>query len=208
MANIWLGAKLLLTLGVIGGVALASQLPVQDSAATSVAAAADVIPPAAVETPDVVRAGAATMASRLTLDRPLEHGDYAWQPDGVPDGPITITIDLSAQTLSVFRGNYEIGRAAILYGATDKPTPIGTFPIKEKDVDHVSNLYDAPMPYMLRLTNDGVAIHGSNVVYGSATHGCIGVPDEFAALLFEQAKIGDRVTILDAQAERPAIPTA
>ncbi len=40
------------------------------------------------------------------------------------------------------------------------------------------------MPYMLRLTNDGVAIHGSNVRQGYATHGCIGVPTDFAKLLF------------------------
>src|SRR3546814_17953360 len=77
---------------------------------------------------------------------------------GVPDGPVVITIDLAAQTLSVFRAGYEIGAAVILYGADDKPTPLGTFSIMEKDEDHVSNLYDAPIPYMLRLTNDGVEI--------------------------------------------------
>src|SRR3546814_12936008 len=65
----------------------------------------------------------------------------------------------------------------------------------EKDEDHVSNLYDAPMPYMLRLTNDGVAIHGSEVEWGLATHGCIGIPTKFAALLFSQAGLGDHVII-------------
>ena len=39
------------------------------------------------------------------------------------------------------------------------PTPTGVFPITEKKRHHVSNLYDAPMPYMLRLTDDGIAIH-------------------------------------------------
>src|SRR3546814_3425959 len=65
----------------------------------------------------------------------------------------------------------------------------------EKDEDHVSNLYDAPMPYMLRLTNDGVAIHGSEVEWGLATHGCIGIPTKFAALLFSQAGLVDHVII-------------
>jgi lipoprotein-anchoring transpeptidase ErfK/SrfK len=51
------------------------------------------------------------------------------------------------------------------------------------------------MPFMLRLTNDGIAIHGSEVEDGYATHGCIGVPDEFAALLFKEAKIGTKVLI-------------
>jgi lipoprotein-anchoring transpeptidase ErfK/SrfK len=51
------------------------------------------------------------------------------------------------------------------------------------------------MPYMMRLTNDGVAIHASDIKQGLATHGCIGVPLPFAKLLFAQAKLGDRVII-------------
>jgi lipoprotein-anchoring transpeptidase ErfK/SrfK len=48
---------------------------------------------------------------------------------------------------------------------------------------------------MLRLTNDGVAIHGSDVRFGYATHGCVGVPTAFARKLFEATKIGDRVIV-------------
>jgi lipoprotein-anchoring transpeptidase ErfK/SrfK len=71
------------------------------------------------------------------------------------------------------------------------------FPITQKDADHVSNLYDAPMPFMLRLTNDGVSIHSSKVEKGYATNGCIGVPDGFARKLFQQASLGDKVIITD-----------
>lgn len=131
----------------------------------------------------------------LPITGPFRHGDYVWDDKGVPAGPIVITVDLAAQTLSVFRGGYEIGAAVILHGADNMMTPLGTFPITQKDADHWSNLYDAPMPYMLRLTDDGVAIHGSDVELGSATHGCIGVPTKFAALLFAQAKLGDRVIV-------------
>jgi lipoprotein-anchoring transpeptidase ErfK/SrfK len=131
----------------------------------------------------------------LKIDSPFRHGDYVWNDTAVPAGPIVITVDLAAQTLSIFRDGYEIGAAVILYGADNLPTPLGTFPIMEKDADHVSNLYDAPMPYMLRLTRDGVAIHGSEVKWGGATHGCIGVPTKFAKLLFGQAKVGDQVII-------------
>ena len=124
------------------------------------------------------------------------HGDYKWDDAGVPQGPVVITIDLKAQTLSVFRDGYEIGSAVILYGATDKPSPLGVFPILQKDADHYSSLYDnAPMPYSLRLTHDGVFIHGSDVRWGYATHGCIGVPVAFAKLLFGVAKLGDPVIL-------------
>ncbi|MET0271225.1 MAG: L,D-transpeptidase family protein [Sphingomonas sp.] len=131
----------------------------------------------------------------LTLDAPLRHGDYAWDDKDVPAGPLVVTVDIAAETISVFRDGYEIGAAAIVYGADDKPTPLGTFHITQKDARHVSNLYDAPMPYMMRLTNDGVAIHGSAVAWDAATRGCIGVPTPFAKLLFGQAKLGDRVII-------------
>lgn len=131
----------------------------------------------------------------LPIEGPLHMGDHYWDERGAPDGPIMITVDLAAQTLSVFRGGYEIGTAAILYGADDKPTPLGVFPITQKDADHVSNLYDAPMPYMLRLTNDGVSIHGTSVADGYMTHGCIGVPTPFARKLFGAVKLGDRVII-------------
>lgn len=132
----------------------------------------------------------------LPIEGPFRHGDYVWNEQGAPaTGRIIVTVDLKAQTLSVFRAGYEIGSAVILYGADDKPSPLGAFPITEKDADHVSNLYDAPMPYMLRLTSDGVAIHGSNVQWGYATHGCIGVPTPFAKKLFGVAKLGDLVVI-------------
>ena len=54
---------------------------------------------------------------------------------------------------------HEIGTAVILYGADSVPTPTGKFPVIAKLKDHRSATYDAPMPYTLRLTADGVSIH-------------------------------------------------
>ena len=134
----------------------------------------------------------------LELDAPIDYGDYAWNDAGVPAGPVTIVVDLRAQRLYAYRGGIEIGRSSILYGADDKPTPTGVFPILQKRRHHISNLYGAPMPYMMRLTMDGVAIHASDVEEGFATHGCVGVPMEFAALLFAEAKLGDKVLVTNA----------
>ncbi|MEK6638206.1 MAG: L,D-transpeptidase family protein, partial [Pseudomonadota bacterium] len=131
----------------------------------------------------------------LTITEPIVHGFWAWDDAGVPDGPIIITVDTVAQTMSVFRGGYEIGVSVVLYGIGEKPTPLGVFPITQKKKQHISNLYGAPMPYMQRLTDDGVAIHASDVLEGFITHGCIGVPKEFAKRLFEETQIGDRVII-------------
>lgn len=135
----------------------------------------------------------------LKIDGPFRHGDYAWDENGAPKaGRVIITVDLRAQTLSVFRDGYEIGAAVILYGATDKPSPKGAFPITQKVADYYSRTYNnAPMPYAQRLTSDGVFIHGSDVQWGRGTHGCIGVPTPFAQKLFGVTKIGDLVVITD-----------
>lgn len=135
--------------------------------------------------------------SILKIDEPIKFGQYFWDERAAATGPVVVTVDLEARTISVFRDGHEIGAAAILKGYGNKPTPTGVFPISEKDADHVSSIYDAPMPWMLRLTNDGVSIHGSKVERGYATNGCIGVPDGFAKRLFGVATLGDKVIITD-----------
>jgi hypothetical protein len=133
----------------------------------------------------------------LTPDSPLEEGEYLWEPERAPTGRVEIVADIARDTLYVYRGGVEIGRTILIYGADEKPTPLGSFPILQKKVHHISNLYNAPMPYMMRLTWDGVALHGSGDTVDNryATHGCIGLPDEFAALLFRATRLGDRVTV-------------
>ena len=134
----------------------------------------------------------------LPIEGAIKYGEWHWDEQGAPAaGATVVTVDLKANVLSVFRDGYEIGATAILTGYGDKPTPLGVFPITQKDKDHVSNLYEAPMPYMLRLTNDGVSIHSAKVENGYVTHGCIGVPDAFAAKLFATARLGDRVIVTD-----------
>lgn len=140
--------------------------------------------------------------SLLSVGKPLHFGDFAWNDTGVPPGPLWIRIDPQSQLLSVFRGGNEIGTTVIVYGGDNKETPLGTFHILARDKDHLSSLYDAAMPYTLQLTNDGVSIHGSTVRWGAATHGCIGVPLEFARRLFEQARVGDEVTIVRSRSGR------
>jgi len=105
--------------------------------------------------------------------------------------------------LPIFRDGHEIGTTVIVYGGDNKETPTGTFHILARDKDHRSSLYDAAMPYTLQLTSDGVSIHGSTVRWGAATHGCIGVPLEFARRLFDQARVGDEVEIV--ASPKPAV---
>jgi hypothetical protein len=143
--------------------------------------------------------------SLLDVRERMEYGEFRWNDHGVPRGPTWIRIDLKSQLLSVFRSGHEIGTAVILYGTDGLPTPTGKFPILAKWKDHRSATYDnAPMPYTLRLTRDGVAIHGSNVRWGFATHGCIGIPTDFAAKLFGVVRVGDQVLIVPGKARAKA----
>jgi lipoprotein-anchoring transpeptidase ErfK/SrfK len=136
------------------------------------------------------------VTAELPIGRLLVSGEYAWDDEGVPAGRANIVVNLRARVLSVYRSGHEIGRSSIVYGADEKPTPIGTFPILAKDAHHVSRTYgNAPMPFTLRLTADGVAIHGSEVANDVVTHGCVGLPREFAALLFAATRVGDKVVI-------------
>ena len=146
------------------------------------------------------------VSTLLAVRGRMHYGDYRWDDKGVPKGPTWVRVDLKSQIISVFRSGQEIGTAVILYGADGLPTPSGRFPVLAKMKDHRSQTYDAPMPYTLRLTADGVSIHGSNVRWGYATHGCVGIPTEFAAKLFEVVSVGDEVLIVGdaAGAKRPA----
>jgi len=133
--------------------------------------------------------------SLLATTGRMRHGEYKWDEKGVAPGKITIWVDLRTQLISVFRGGHEIGTSVIVYGADTMQSPIGIFPILSKHRDYHSRAYDAPMPYSLFITNTGVALHGSPMSSRRATHGCIGLPVDFARLLFAAAEQGDEVQI-------------
>lgn len=135
--------------------------------------------------------------SILPVEGTIRYGDWFWDESAAPKaGKLVVTVDLEARVISAFRDGHEIGTAVALLGTQSHPTPLGTFPILTKEKDNISEKYNnAPMPHTLRLTWDGIAIHGSPVMNGYASHGCVAVPDEFAAKLFAAAKRGDKVII-------------
>jgi hypothetical protein len=163
--------------------------------------AAEVVQPLATPSAKPLTARTANdpfvIKSILPIEGTIRYGDWFWDESAAPPtGKLVITVDLEARVISAFRDGHEIGTAVTLLGTQKHPTPLGTFPILTKEKDNVSEKYDnAPMPYTLRLTWDGIAIHGSPVLNGYASHGCVGVPDAFAAKLFAAAKRGDKVII-------------
>ena len=104
--------------------------------------------------------------------------------EALADG-VLIVVSLPSQRLFVFRDGESWASSRISTGRRGHETPTGTFPILQKKVHHRSTLYDgAPMPYMQRLTWDGIALHAGNVPGYPASHGCIRLPRSFAQDLY------------------------
>ena len=134
-------------------------------------------------------AGAQGAKQSAPVDRPpseLRPGDWIWSPEAVPAGPLVMVISLDEQRAYVYRNGLRIGVSTVSTGKKGYETPTGVFTILQKKKDHKSNLYDdAPMPFMQRLTWDGVALHAGNLPGYPASHGCVRLPYEFARRLFD-----------------------
>ena len=131
----------------------------------------------------------------------LKPGQFLWHPEIAPAGPVVLVISLDQQLAYVYRNGIAIGMSTISSGKPGKDTPTGVFSILQKNKDHKSNLYNnAPMPYMQRLTWDGIALHGGALPGYPASHGCVRLPQQFAAKVYGITRTGDTVVVSDARA--------
>ena len=112
--------------------------------------------------------------------------------------PVTVVVSIPMQRAYVYRGDMMVAAAAVSTGKDGKDTPVGVFPILQKREMHRSNLYNsAPMPFMQRLTWDGVALHAGNNPGFPDSHGCIRLPTAFAKKLFATTTVGTTVIVTD-----------
>jgi hypothetical protein len=136
----------------------------------------------------------------------LRPGEYTWHPDLAPRGPVAVIVSLPAQRAYVYRNGVRIGTSTVSTGKPGFETPAGVYTILQKRREHRSNLYDdAPMPFMQRLTWDGIALHAGSLPGFAASHGCIRLPDRFAAQLYAATAPGTVVVVATAEAFPPAI---
>jgi lipoprotein-anchoring transpeptidase ErfK/SrfK len=145
---------------------------------------------------------------QLLANDGLHPGQFRWQPEAATadTGPLRIVISLPLQRAYVFRGTTLIGLSTVSTGQPGYDTPTGRFPILEKQVTHHSSLYEnAPMPFMQRLTLDGVALHAGQIARSGepVSHGCIRLPRAFAQRLYGMTALGTVVLVTDATPETP-----
>jgi lipoprotein-anchoring transpeptidase ErfK/SrfK len=127
----------------------------------------------------------------------LKPGQFVWEKRDSYEGPLKIVAVLDIQRMYVFQNDKLIGFSTISAGKKGKETPTGYFNILQKNIDHKSNLYsNAPMPYMQRLTWDGIAIHGGHIPGYPASHGCIRLPHEFAKSLYAITQMDQEIVVL------------
>ncbi|WP_174291842.1 L,D-transpeptidase family protein [Sphingomonas bacterium] len=154
-------------------------------------------------------AAATSAAASVTVDEAatLAPGSYVWRDSG--DAAVSIVVSLPDQRAYVYRGSALVAVSTVSTGRQGRETPIGSFPVLQKAAMHRSTLYDdAAMPFMQRLTWDGVAIHaGSNPGFPTS-HGCVHVPTAFAKKLFAVTRIGTQVSIVDASVDGSPVDLA
>src|SRR4030088_2165176 len=110
--------------------------------------------------------------------------------------PIMAVVSLHNQRITVYDANGWILRAPVSSGQKGRETPAGIFSVIQKEAEHYSNLYDdAFMPHMQRITWSGIALHGGPLPGYPASHGCVRMPFDFAARLFDATKLGLRVIV-------------
>lgn len=137
-----------------------------------------------------------------------------------------IEVSINEQKARFYEGDQMVGWTTVASGIHKFPTPTGKFAITEKVQEKKSNLYGkiynksgklvkrnakmgvhkvpaggrfkgAPMPYFMRLTNDGIGMHAGPIPRpgNRASHGCIRMPRNFAPILYRHVDIGTPVTI-------------
>ncbi len=127
----------------------------------------------------------------------LKPGQFVWVAQDAYDGPMKIVVVLDIQRVYVFQNDKLVGFSTISSGKKGKETPTGFFTILQKNIDHKSNLYsNAPMPFMQRLTWDGIAMHGGQLPGYPASHGCIRLPLAFAKALYGVTQMNQEVFVL------------
>jgi lipoprotein-anchoring transpeptidase ErfK/SrfK len=127
----------------------------------------------------------------------LAPGEFVWKPERAQAGAVEIVVSIPLQRVYVYRGGTLIGLSTVSTGKKGHRTPTGSFTILQKRPRHFSNLYNnAPMPFMQRLTWDGIALHAGQIPGHPASHGCVRLPLAFARHLFGVTQLGASVHIL------------
>lgn len=106
-----------------------------------------------------------------------------------------LRVDLGDQRVVLWQDDKIILFSRISSGKSSTPTPTGTYLVTDKHRDWVSTLFDARMPYYLRLSCGDFGLHAGELPGYPASHGCIRLPMQDAREFFKAVPIGTLVQI-------------
>ena len=129
----------------------------------------------------------------------------AWGVDDAVDKQIQVFIE--QQVLIALENGEEIYNFDIVTGRDGKETTAGSYRIFKKHEKYTSKTYGSEMPYTMFFTEDGKAIHGTQMATlrsylhaylaeSVGSEGCVGLTDDNAMALFEWAPVGTPVVII------------
>ncbi|MEA3081110.1 MAG: hypothetical protein QOD54_778 [Sphingomonadales bacterium] len=129
-------------------------------------------------------------------DKTLKPGQYVWRDMPDAAGPQRVVVSLSDQLAYLYRGDTLVAVSTISSGKDEKPTPTGIFSVLAKQPMYRSKKYDnAPMPWMQRIDEYGIALHAGFNPGVPASHGCVRLPSAFAKKLYSVTDVGTPVYI-------------
>lgn len=137
-----------------------------------------------------------------------------------------VEVSISKQRAYLMLGDEVVIDTPISSGKKSRPTPTGSFSVKEKDPDHRSSIYGdyvdrsgrvvrggvsskidsapsgshfvgAPMRWFMRLTDEGVGMHVGILPGYAASHGCVRLPVDIAPKIYQKVKVGTPVVVAD-----------
>jgi hypothetical protein len=130
----------------------------------------------------------------------------AWGGEAAAKKEIQVFIE--EQILVAFENGEEVYNFDIVTGKDGKETTTGRYQIFRKHEKYTSKTYGSEMPYTMFFTEDGKAIHGtqmatlrsylhSYLTESVGSQGCVGLTDDNAKALFDWAPVGTPVVVIN-----------
>ena len=118
-----------------------------------------------------------------------------------------IHVFIEEQVLVAYENGEEIYSFDIVTGRDGKETTAGKYQVFRKHKKYTSKTYGSEMPYTMFFTEDGKAIHGTQMATlrsylhsyltdSVGSQGCIGLTDDNAKALFDWAPMGTPVIVM------------
>jgi lipoprotein-anchoring transpeptidase ErfK/SrfK len=126
----------------------------------------------------------------------LKPGQYRWRDVPASAGEERVVVSLADQMVYLYRGDTLVAASTISSGKSGRDTPTGIFSVLDKRPMYHSKKYDnAPMPWMQRIDQYGIALHAGYNPGEPASHGCVRLPSDFAKKLYSVTDIGTPILI-------------